>query len=205
MVAGDTVALAVSFSGTPPIGYEWRRNGTTLVTFGQGTSILTLAHVQLPSAGIYSVMVTNSACPSGVLSADAILTVLADSDSDHLPDDWEIAFRLRADDPSDGAEDPDGDTMTNLQEYMAGTDPKNALSFLKLEGFISRGVNLLLSFSAVSNKTYTVQSSKSGDPAIWINLISFDAATSNRVIVVTNSIPGVSAPSYYRLQTPRAP
>jgi hypothetical protein len=45
----------------------------------------------------------------------------ADSDSDGLPDAWEfLYFGNVAQDPSG---DPDGDGLTNLQEYQLGTDP----------------------------------------------------------------------------------
>jgi len=45
-----------------------------------------------------------------------------DSDSDLLPDDWEIQFGL---DPlvDDASEDPDGDSISNLEEYERGLNP----------------------------------------------------------------------------------
>jgi hypothetical protein len=57
-----------------------------------------------------------------------ILTVNSpdsDTDSDGMTDGWEVANGL---DPTadEGAEDPDGDGLTNLEEYQAGTDPNNA-------------------------------------------------------------------------------
>ena len=46
-----------------------------------------------------------------------------DADGDGLPDWWETLYGLDPDDPADAAEDPDGDGLTNLEEYRAGTDP----------------------------------------------------------------------------------
>src|SRR5262249_30842958 len=48
-----------------------------------------------------------------------------DNDSDGLPDDWEIAHGLNANDPLDSKQDSDNDGLTNLLEYANGTDPHN--------------------------------------------------------------------------------
>ena len=47
-------------------------------------------------------------------------------DDDGIPDFWEEANGLDACDPSDAALDPDGDTLTNLQEFEKRTDPNKA-------------------------------------------------------------------------------
>jgi hypothetical protein len=52
-----------------------------------------------------------------------------DSDNDAIPDAWETAHGLRPG-VNDAALDPDADLMTNLQEYLAGTDPQSAASVL---------------------------------------------------------------------------
>jgi len=50
----------------------------------------------------------------------------ADSDNDGMPDGWEQENGMDPTDPSDAGEDPDGDGMTNQEEFEAGTDPNNA-------------------------------------------------------------------------------
>lgn len=49
-----------------------------------------------------------------------------DSDDDGMPDWWEILHGLDPFDPSDAHEDLDGDGLTNLEEYLLGTDPNNS-------------------------------------------------------------------------------
>lgn len=51
--------------------------------------------------------------------------VVVDADGDQLPDEWEKRFGLNPNDPSDAVLDTDGDGFTNLEEYLAKTDPTN--------------------------------------------------------------------------------
>ena len=61
---------------------------------------------------MYSVVVrARSGGPSG------------DADADGLPDNWEISYF--GDLGQSGSDDPDGDLLTNQQEYSMGTDPNN--------------------------------------------------------------------------------
>jgi streptogramin lyase len=46
-----------------------------------------------------------------------------DSDLDGLPDYWERRYGLDPADPADAAIDPDGDLLSQLDEYEVGTDP----------------------------------------------------------------------------------
>ncbi|MFH0908874.1 MAG: LamG-like jellyroll fold domain-containing protein [bacterium] len=51
-------------------------------------------------------------------------TYTGDLDLDGMPDDWESVYGLNPN-ANDSAEDPDGDGLTNIQEYQFGTNPKN--------------------------------------------------------------------------------
>jgi len=46
-----------------------------------------------------------------------------DSDNDQLPSWWESKYGLSDDDDTDASSDLDADSLTNLEEYLAGTDP----------------------------------------------------------------------------------
>jgi hypothetical protein len=94
----------------------------------------------------------NAKIPSpGVVSDVGI----SDTDSDGIPDEWENAFGLDLRDPTDAQKDKDNDGFTNLQEYLAGTNPTDPGSFLKVTGTVVAN-DLHLGFSAVSGKTYRI-------------------------------------------------
>ena len=53
---------------------------------------------------------------------------ILDSDNDGIPDAFETANRLDPLNPADASGDLDGDGFTNLQEFLAGTDPNDPAS-----------------------------------------------------------------------------
>ena len=138
-----------------------------------------MLNVQPTNAGTYRIVVTNAANPSPGLSLDPVtLTVLADSDHDGLPDDWENAHGLNPNDPADAGLDLDLDGQTNWQEYIAGTDPQDPQSFLKIQqiGRSNGGGAAVIQFNALSNRTYSVQSKASVPGAAWSKLADWVAS-----------------------------
>lgn len=51
-----------------------------------------------------------------------------DSDGDGIPDEWEKAHGLDPFNAADAALDPDNDGFSNLEEFLAGTDPRDGKS-----------------------------------------------------------------------------
>ncbi len=88
-----------------------------------------------------------------------------DSDGDGIPDWWMIQYfehpTGQAGDFSLAQDDADGDGMSNLQEYLAGTDPTNRQSALRMMTVtvVKPGPELDVSWSSVTNKTYFLQRS----------------------------------------------
>jgi hypothetical protein len=94
---------------------------------------------------------------SAVSSAQFILaTVVLDSDQDGMPDDWEISFFGSAS-SGDPNGDPDNDGLSNLQEYLAGTDPMSGSSTLKITGVHRTPEGITLRWSSTSGSIYRVE------------------------------------------------
>ena len=70
-VAGQTVSLAVAATGKTPIKYQWKFNGTPMVSATNAT--LTLKNVATSQSGVYSVTVSNPAGSTN--SVTALLSV----------------------------------------------------------------------------------------------------------------------------------
>jgi hypothetical protein len=210
VVAGGDVVLSIAATGHPlPLSYRWRKNGgaVTNVILYETNCFFTVTNVQ-PNPGTnivtYTVVVTNLA-GSGGLSSNAVLRVLADTDGDGLPDEWEISHGLDPTDGGDAIVDSDGDGATNLQEYLAGTDPNDAGDFLRLDYTRADGPNAYnLRFVAMSNRTYTLQA-KDGlaSGSVWRTATELVAAPTNRLVEIPQ-VAGEFSRQFFRLVTPRS-
>ncbi|HKI68724.1 MAG TPA: S8 family serine peptidase, partial [Verrucomicrobiae bacterium] len=82
---------------------------------------------------------------------------VVDTDGNGLPDWWELQYfgHLTGTDPN---ADPDHDGMSNLAEWLAGTDPTNRASNLRLTLVAATNINsVVLSWPSVAGKTYQLE------------------------------------------------
>ncbi len=99
--------------------------------------------------------------------------------------------------------DPDGDGHSNYQEFIAGTDPLDAGSVLKLK-IAPLGTNApLLQFNTASNKSYTVQSRSNLASGAWLRYLDVPASASNVLMQVP--APPTNSAAFFRLTTPQSP
>lgn len=198
-LVGEDVSFSLELRGTAPFGYRWRRSGVQVVPF-PSSRIYTIPNVQSNHAGVYTVIITNLAnLAPGIISSNALLTVLGDADGDKAADAWETQFGFNPNLASDGALDSDGDGMANADEFRAGTDPTDAQSYLAVDT-LSVGSPATLSFFAISNRTYVVEFNDELDPGTWERLLVVPAAGTNGVRTIDD--PAASPSRYYRLATP---
>ncbi len=128
-----------------------------------------------------------------------------DTNGDGLPDAWQIQYFGSIAAPSARPDaDPDHDGFSNLQEYLAGTDPTDSNSYLKLDSVEVGQTNSAISFKAVAGKTYTVLSS-SNLLSGWSKLADVAAQLTNGVVTVPDTSPALGTARFYRLVTPAQP
>ncbi len=94
-------------------------------------------------------------------------------DTNGLPYSWELLnFGVTGVDPN---ADPDHDGMSNMQEYLDGTDPNNSDDYLDITdfGFGVRGTTATLVWTSVLNRFYHIEetpnlvSPRFGLTAVW--------------------------------------
>ncbi len=124
-----------------------------------------------------------------------------DSDGDGLPDSWELTHGFNPLDAADASADADNDGLTNLDEFLGGTDPHLATSVLALDCEVLNE-EYRLHFLARSDRSYSVEYAT--DPAVgqWVLLETVPAATGDRLIELYLTRASFPAPRYFRLITP---
>jgi hypothetical protein len=212
IVAGGSVTLSASAEGNPlPLTFRWRRNNvyiSNLVENG-GNSFLTLTNLQAtPTTNqfYFNVAVTNRAGIS-LLSSNAVITVLPDTDHDGMPDEWELWHNFDPNDPSDALLDNDQDGVSNVIEYRAGTDPLDRETVLQVHVFEVTGSPPapLLVFSGIAGKTYSLLRANEIDSEAWVRFFDVPATSTNRVVWIRDPMPLApgQTQTFYRLVTPR--
>jgi hypothetical protein len=84
--------------------------------------------------------------------------------------------------PASGTSSADQDTdgQSNLQEYLSGTDPRVALSVLKIVSVEARGDDVVVTWASVTNRQYGVfRADDVSNPILWKALTNGLSAQGN--------------------------
>lgn len=136
---------------------------------------------------------------------DAVQPGDQDSDGDGMADSWEDLYGFDKNSAADAALDFDGDGMTNREEYIAGTHPKQAGSALVLSATKNVAVTELR-FNAVAGKSYTILFSPAlNTPIAWQRLMDVPAQGASQTIMVPDGSVASGSQRFYRIVTPAVP
>ncbi len=158
-IAGGQVtvfdSLVVGDCTSNAIGQITVNGGTLYVTNATHTGYLDLRDGTLTiSSGtiVVDTLVMTNACGLFVRNGGTVLVgslMLAPNLSaigDGIPNGWKQQYGLDPLDPNVANEDPDGDGMSNLREYLAGTDPTNSASGFRITSVVPTGSDVLVSW-----------------------------------------------------------
>ncbi|MBK7997373.1 MAG: hypothetical protein IPK15_01225 [Verrucomicrobia bacterium] len=126
-----------------------------------------------------------------------------DTDGDGMTDAWELDnFGTLA---RDGSRDFDGDAVSDLKEFLAGTDPKDAGSYLHLTLNAYDTTSCTIGFRAVAGKSYSVVYRDNFDGGSWLKLADIPVRTASGTVSVTDTNVSSSVIRFYRIVTPSLP
>lgn len=118
---GELASFSVVLADATEATFQWRFNDSPMQ--GATGDTLLLSNVGFTNEGQYTVVITNSF--GSVTSAPAPLMI--DSLGGGMPDAWQAAYFGSIGQNSAG--DFDGDGVSNLDEFLEGTDPIDPRSF----------------------------------------------------------------------------
>jgi hypothetical protein len=160
-----TVGVPITLNGTatddglpnPPgaVTTTWSQvSGPGSVTFGNANAANSTA--TFDTAGVYVLRLIANDGQSQV-AGDMSVTVHATA-----YDAWAASYGLTGSAALSDA-DPDGDGLSNLQEFLAGTDPTNSASALRIISVARQGGDILVAWTMGGGKSNALQVA-SGNP-----------------------------------------
>jgi spore coat protein H len=128
-----------------------------------------------------------------------------DTDQDGQPDYWEMAVGLDPAWAGDAALDADGDGLSNLAEYVAGSDPRDPRQLLRLDPPRLVQGQLQLRFEATTNRSYSVIMGPNANLASAISVFDVPAAPTHRWVEWSVPVAATPGAQFYEVVTPRRP
>jgi hypothetical protein len=185
---------------------------STIAGFSGAATLGTLSFqipTNAPPTAAYAVHFDHaSASPNGLASfpkqtLTGLITLSdrsASSYNDGIPDSWRLRyFGTVSNLLSVASADADGDGADNWSEYLAGTDPTDPKSCLRLSDFqmlTAQGTQCVLRWPSVAGKQYLVEASPTLFPANWMPLSTNSGSGSDLMFQDASG----ASPCFYRVR-----
>ncbi|MGJ8639085.1 MAG: lamin tail domain-containing protein [Opitutaceae bacterium] len=131
-----------------------------------------------------------AAYPQGVAAPDV--------DYDLMPDWWETVHGFSVG-INDADLDFDRDGVSNANEAISGTDPKDPSSVLSLKALPNSATHFSLSFDAMPDVAYTIQHREHLNEGAWLPWQQVDADSTERPVMLSEP---VESNGFFRVVTP---
>ena len=209
---GTTISWTLNSTANAAFRVEFFANATN---DGQGQTFLGAVNVNTVGTGNPAVTPISTTLPA-VVPANYYITATAtdasgntsefsahrqvsfiDSEPDGLPDSYELA-NWPGIGTTTGAADSDGDGMTNVQEFRAGTNPRDPLSVFRLAPPVTVSADKTLSLANFAGRTYRIDYADIlATPTPW-RILADQIPGTGSAITITD--PGAAAlpQRYYR-------
>ena len=191
-----------SSPASPAQGMVYFGTASTTTSSGGSASFSDSLAGHVPAGRILTATATDPAGNTSVMSG-SISAVATSSVNDGIPDAWRAQYfggsGTTTNTLSCATGDPDHDGMNNLQEYLAGTNPTNSSSSLKISPITSYSSSNGVSFMSAPGTVYRVQYRDDLASGIWSIAPGQIVGTGSNIFITD---PGVlsAAKRFYRLQ-----
>jgi hypothetical protein len=183
------------------LSVNWSKfSGPGEVSFANSTAPVTTA--EFSASGVYVLRLTGS---DGALNNFSSVTVFVLAETYQSWANATFSSNQLTDPNISGADaDPDFDSVTNGDEFSAGTKPLDGQSFLHIEQihFDSNANEFSFRFEVPARRNYSVQFRDSLATTDWNTLTNFSAAAESRMEIFN---PPTAVERYYRLTVPAQP
>jgi hypothetical protein len=127
-----------------------------------------------------------------------------DTDGDGMPDGFESTHGLITNDPGDATTDPDRDGRSNLQEFLASTDPTDPTSTFRQATFTTdhQAGTFTISWPSVPDVTYHIEST-TDLKTTWKPVV--DSSTTATSTTSSHQLPIPTSKAFYRVTVGATP